>query len=217
MRRSDRLFDLIQILRDGRLHRASDLAARLDVSERTIWRDMSTLMATGLAVEGERGMGYILRQPMTLPPMILTPPEREALRLGLRLVSEGLDEGLARAARSLAEKISSVTPSPVEDPQDLFASPARSSPRAARHLPLIRAAIKAGEVLTVTYLEANGAESHSDIHPRRLDQHGQVLVLAADVPAGAARSFRLDRILALDATGDRRTGVAPITSATVGK
>ena len=203
MRRSDRLFDLIQILRDGRLHRAADLAQRLAVSERTIWRDMATLMASGLAVEGERGMGYILRQPMTLPPMILTPPEREALRLGLRLVSEGADDGLARAARSLAEKISSVTPSPVEDPQDLFASPARSSPRAARHLPLIRGAITASEVLTLTYLEADGAESHGDIHPLRLSQEGQVLVLEAALPGRPARNYRLDRILALDATGEK--------------
>ena len=202
MHRSDRLFDLIQILRDGRLHRAADLATRLTVSERTIWRDMATLMASGLAVEGERGMGYILRQPMTLPPMILTPPEREALRLGLRLVSAGGDEGLARAARSLAEKISSVTPSPVDDPQDLFARPARSSPRAARHLPLIRAAIRDAEVLTVTYLEVEGGESHGDIHPLRLEQQGQVLVLDAAVPGRPSRSFRLDRILALDATGE---------------
>jgi predicted DNA-binding transcriptional regulator YafY len=202
MRRSDRLFDLIQILRDGRLHRAGDLAGRLGVSERTIWRDMATLMASGLAVEGERGLGYILRQPMTLPPMILTAPEREALRLGLRLVSEGADDGLARAARSLAEKISSVTPAPVEDPQDLFASPARSSARAARHLPLIRSAIKTREVLALTYLEADGSESHSDIHPLRLDQQGQVLVLEAAVPGRMDRSFRLDRILTLDATGE---------------
>lgn len=204
MRRSDRLFDLIQILRDGRLHRAADLAHRLEVSERTIWRDMATLMASGLAVEGERGMGYILRQPMTLPPMILTPPEREALRTGLRLVSDGADEGLARAARSLAEKISAVTPAPVEDPQDLFANPARSSPRAARHLPLIRSAIKTREVLTLTYLEVDGAESHSDIQPQSLEQEGQVLVLEASLPGRGTRKFRLDRILALDATGETR-------------
>ena len=61
MPRSDRLFDLIQILRDGRLHKASEMAARLAVSDRTIWRDMATLMASGMPVEGERGIGYILR------------------------------------------------------------------------------------------------------------------------------------------------------------
>ena len=203
MRRSDRLFDLIQILRDGRLHRAADLAATLAVSERTIWRDMATLMASGLAVEGERGLGYILRQPMTLPPMILTPPEREALRQGLRLVSEGADEVLARAARSLAEKISAVTPAPALDPQDLFAAPARSTPQPERHLPMIRAAIKAAEVLAMTYLEVDGSETHGDIHPLALERQGQVLTLKATRPGGGTRSFRLDRILALDGTGER--------------
>ena len=68
MRRTDRLFDLIQILRDGKLHRAADIAARLEVSTRTIWRDMATLQASGLPVEGERGLGYILRSPLLLPP-----------------------------------------------------------------------------------------------------------------------------------------------------
>ena len=70
MRRTDRLFDLIQILRDGRLHRAQDIAERLEVSTRTVWRDMATLMASGLPVEGERGVGYILRPPITLPPIV---------------------------------------------------------------------------------------------------------------------------------------------------
>ncbi len=68
MPRTDRLYDVMEILRDGRLHRAADLAARLGVSVRTIWRDMGTLMASGLPLEGERGVGYILRAPTTLPP-----------------------------------------------------------------------------------------------------------------------------------------------------
>lgn len=203
MRRSDRLFDLIQILRDGRLHRASDLARQLGVSQRTIWRDMATLMATGLAVESEPGMGYLLRQPMTLPPMILTPAERDALRTGLRLVAEGADVSLARAARSLAEKISTVTPAPLDElgDEDLFASPSRAAILPERFLPLIRRAIRVREVLTATYLETDGGESHGDIRPQMLEQQGQVLVLKAEM-AGRVRALRLDRILALDATGE---------------
>lgn len=69
MRRTDRLFKLIQILRDGRLHTAQGMADRLEVSVRTIWRDMATLIASGLPVEGGRGVGYILREPITLPPL----------------------------------------------------------------------------------------------------------------------------------------------------
>ena len=110
MSRNDRLFDLIQVLRDGRLHRAADLAVLLEVSTRTIWRDMSVLAASGLPVEGERGVGYILRAPITLPALILTREELEALTLALRRLSE--DEGApqARGARSLALKIAAVVP-----------------------------------------------------------------------------------------------------------
>ena len=68
MRRTDRLFDIIQILRDGKLHRAQDIADRLEVSVRTIYRDMDTLVASGVPVEGERGVGYMVRDQITLPP-----------------------------------------------------------------------------------------------------------------------------------------------------
>lgn len=202
MRRTDRLFDLIQILRDGRLHRAADLGLRVGVCDRTIWRDMATLMASGLPIEGERGIGYILRTPITLPPMILTPAEREALRSGLRLVAEGGDEVLARAARSLADKISAARPAPVADGDDLLATRTRSTEPAARHLPLIRQAIRSRERLALTYLELDGAETHGDIRPLRLKQSGQVLTLQVGIEGGGLRNLRLDRVLALDATGE---------------
>ena len=82
MRRTDRLFDLIQILRDGRLHTARAMAERVEVSVRTIWRDMASLQASGLPVDGERGVGYILRETIDLPPLIdaltSSPPSKEA-------------------------------------------------------------------------------------------------------------------------------------------
>lgn len=110
MSRNNRFFDLIQLLRDGRLHRAADLAAALEVSTRTIWRDMAVLVASGLPVQGERGVGYILRGPITVPPMILTPDEAEALRQGLVLVASGAEPRLVRAAISLIEKFAAVLP-----------------------------------------------------------------------------------------------------------
>ncbi len=110
MRRTDRLFDLIQTLRDGRLHRAGDMAARLGVSTRTIWRDMAILAAAGLPVQGERGVGYLLRGPITLPPMILSTDEADALQFALALASETDDPRLAKAAKSLAEKLAVVLP-----------------------------------------------------------------------------------------------------------
>ncbi len=204
MRRTDRLFDVIQILRDGRLHRASEMAARLGVSVRTIWRDVNTLMASGLPVEGERGVGYILRAPITLPPMILSAMELEALREGLRLTATSTDAPLARAARALAKRIAAVTPSPKTDPEALFGFPEKSDNRAPKHLPKLRRAIKTRERLTISYIDPRGFESHSDICPLALDREGRVATLAAYCEARAGfRTFRLDRIIAATLTGER--------------
>lgn len=205
MRRSDRLFDLIQILRDGRLHRAADLAARLGVTERTIWRDMGTLMASGMPLEGARGLGYILRAPVTLPPMMLSTAEIEALRLGLRLVAEGADEGQARAARALGAKIARLTPSlPGEADGTLPARDDEEATRALPHLPILRRAIRAGERITITYIDPRGVESHRDIRPLDLTLWGKVWTLAAWCEARRDfRDFRLDRILAVTPTGER--------------
>ncbi|MBP9183982.1 MAG: HTH domain-containing protein [Fuscovulum sp.] len=109
MKRDQRLYDLIQILRDGKLHTAADLAGRLGVSVRTIWRDMAMAAATGLPVTGERGLGYILRSPLLLPPTMLTPDEIDALAAGLRHV-EATDPARARAARSLLAKVATLLP-----------------------------------------------------------------------------------------------------------
>ena len=78
MSRDQRIFDLIQRMRDGRLHTAAELGAAVGVSTRTIWRDMAMMAATGIPVEGERGLGYILRSPLVLPPVMLTAEELEA-------------------------------------------------------------------------------------------------------------------------------------------
>ncbi len=204
MHRTDRLYDLIQILRDGRLHRASEMADRLGVSVRTLWRDMATLMASGLPVEGERGVGYILRSPITLPPMILTGGELEALRAGVRLVADGTDPALARAARALATKIASVTPAPPDgDAGDLFTFTGQEAKRAAPHMPILRRAIRQGERVTITYIEPSGHETHSDIRPLALERAGRISTLIAWFEArGAFRTLRVDRVMALSETGE---------------
>ncbi len=109
MKRDARLYDIVQELRDGRLHTAAELATRLGVSTRTIWRDMEILAASGMPVTGERGLGYMLRSPLVLPPTMLTPDELEALVEGLRHVGQ---EGnpKAKAARSLLYKVATLLP-----------------------------------------------------------------------------------------------------------
>jgi len=109
MKRDARLFDIVQALRDGRLHTAADLARRLGVSTRTIWRDMAMLAATGIPVTGERGLGYILRVPLLLPTTMLTPEELDALVEGLRHVGRD-GNPRAKAAKSLLYKVATLLP-----------------------------------------------------------------------------------------------------------
>lgn len=205
MPRSDRLFDLIQILRDGRLHRAAELAQALGVSVRSIWRDMAVLAASGMPVEGERGVGYILRAPLTLPPMMLSPVEMLALRHGVRLVAEGGDATLASAARSLAAKIATVAPAPrgEDEAEDIFtarpAEPLRSTP----HLPLLRKAIRQAERLTIVLLDAEGQLTQRDIRPLALALSGRDWTLAAwcETKSGF-EAFGLDRLLDIVPRGE---------------
>lgn len=200
MRRTDRLHDLIQILRDGRLHRAAEMATALGVSERTIWRDMATLTASGMPLEGERGVGYILRSPITLPPMILSAVELAALRAGLSHVAGGPDASLARAAIGIAAKVAAVTP--ILETADPLDTPSRDTPRAAPLLPVLRGAVQARERLAITYVDAAGRQTHRDIRPLQLGFWGRIWSLTAWCEVQGFQQFRVDRIMAADPTGE---------------
>jgi predicted DNA-binding transcriptional regulator YafY len=205
MRRTDRLFELIQILRDGRLHTARDMADRLEVSTRTLWRDMATLIASGLPVEGERGVGYILREPVTLPPLTLTPDEVQALTLGLQLVTRGADPSLTRAAESLLGKVTAVLPARLLDGigQDTWVFPGSEALAAARHLPVLRQAIRLRERVVIDYVDGAGRISERPVRPLLLEFWGRVWTLASWCETRQAlRSFRVDRIEALRLTGE---------------
>lgn len=204
MRRTDRLFDLIQILRDGRLHTARAMAETLEVSVRTIWRDMATLVASGLPVEGERGVGYALREPITLPPLTLTPDEVQALTLGLQLVAEGADPSLAGAAASLRGKIAAVVPERlgVDRGGETWVFPGAEAMAAARHLPVLRRAIRLREVVQITYRSAEGAVSQRTVRPLVLEFWGRVWTVASWCETrGDFRSFRVDRMETFLPTG----------------
>ncbi|GAB1378951.1 helix-turn-helix transcriptional regulator [Pararhodobacter sp.] len=110
MNRDQRLYDLVQVLRDGRLHTAAELAQTMGVSTRTIWRDMAMMAATGIPVEGERGLGYILRTPLVLPPTTLTPDEAAVLGEALRAFADDPAHPRQRAARNLLYKIATLLP-----------------------------------------------------------------------------------------------------------
>ncbi|NOD78016.1 MULTISPECIES: YafY family protein [unclassified Ruegeria] len=198
MRRTDRLFDIIQILRDGKLHRAQDIADRLEVSVRTIYRDMDTLVASGVPVEGERGVGYMVREQITLPPLNLTTAELEALNLGMAIVAEAADPDLKAAANSLADKIDAVLPTQVIAEADAWkfaVYPFADAARGLAHMAPIRAAIKSRQKLRLSYQRIDGVLTERTIRPLHMEYWGRVWTLTAwcELRQGF-RVFRIDLI-----------------------
>lgn len=180
MARNDRLFDLIQILRDGALHRSEDLARQLGVSTRTIWRDMATLVDSGLPIEGARGVGYVMRAQVSLPPLALSRDEFEALRLGLALADGARDPSLARAASGVRAKINALVPTSLQDPTDATLAYAGAGARAAAaHLPDLRRALREKRQVALSYISAWGTRRDHRIRPLRLTFWGQVWTLLA--------------------------------------
>ena len=203
MRRTDRLFDIIQILRDGKLHRAQDMAARLEVSVRTIYRDMDTLVASGVPVEGERGVGYMITEAITLPPVSLTVQELEALNLGMAIVAEAADPDLKSAAESLADKIDAVLPTQVIAEADAWkfaVYPFADAARGFAHMPILRAAIRARQKLRLTYTARDGAVTSRVVRPMHMEYWGRVWTLTAWCELrDNHRVFRVDLIETADA------------------
>ena len=182
MRRTDRLFDIIQILRDGKLHRAMDIADRLEVSVRTIYRDMDTLAASGVPVEGERGVGYMVREAITLPPLTLTSEELEALNLGMAIVAEAADDDLKKAALSLADKIDAVLPTSIVAEAEAWkfaVYPFANATRGFTHMPTLRAAIKSRQKLHLDYRRIDGVLTARTIRPLNMEYWGRVWTLTA--------------------------------------
>ncbi|MEL6170067.1 MAG: YafY family protein [Pseudomonadota bacterium] len=203
MRRTDRLFDLIQLLRDGKLHRAEDLARRLEVSTRTIYRDMDTLVASGVPVAGERGVGYMMTAPITLPPLNLTMDELEALHLGMAVIAEAADEDMQAAAKSLAAKVDAVLPEDRAAPREgwgFAVYPFADAALGFRHMPTLRAAIRARQKVRITYSDLSDQTSTRLLRPLQMEYWGRVWTLTAWCELrDDFRVFRVDRIKKLEA------------------
>lgn len=203
MRRTDRLFDIIQILRDGKLHRAQDIAERLEVSTRTIYRDMDTLAASGVPVEGERGVGYMITSAITLPPLTLTVEELEALNLGMAIVAEAADQDLKSAALSLAAKVDAVLPTQTIAEADAWkfaVYPFADAARGFSHMATLRAAIRARQKLKITYTSKEARVTTRTIRPLHMEYWGRVWTLTAWCELrDAFRVFRVDLIQTAEA------------------
>lgn len=198
MRRTDRLFEIIQIVRDGRLHLARDIAIRLEVSVRTIYRDIDTLIASGIPIEGERGVGYLLREQIFLPPLTLTLAELEALQLGMAIVGKAADDELQIASQSLLAKVGQVTPEKPNLPVHWSFSvyPSEQTKLGLKHMPTIRRAIRTMHKIKVRYSSLKGQETERLLWPLQIEYWGQVWTLASWCELrGTFRAFRIDRII----------------------
>jgi predicted DNA-binding transcriptional regulator YafY len=216
MKRKDRLYALMDRLRDGRLHTAEALAQDLGVSARTIYRDMDVLAASGVPVEGARGYGYTVQAAVTLPPLNLTTDELDALHVALAALGASALDDLAPAARSLSAKIDAVLPAdagPAPAPFGFATEAFADAARGFAHMPQVRAAIRARQKLRVTLPDAT-----HDIRPLHLDYWGRVWTcIAWSETRGAFLRFPLDRIrsvaplpgLFVDEPGKRLADFAP--------
>lgn len=208
MSRSQRLLELLQVLRRHRRPvSGSRLAGDLGVSLRTLYRDIATLQAQGASIEGEAGIGYVLRPGFVLPPLMFSDDEVDALALGLRWVADRADGSLADAAQDALAKIAAVLPPDRREEIDIstvLAGPGSKRPADGVDLGLIRKAIRTERKLALTYQDAGGAVSERIIWPVALGFFDQVRVLVAWCELRQDfRHFRADRMAALVLAAER--------------
>lgn len=208
MSRSERLFDLLQALRrHRRAVSGRALAAETGVSLRTLYRDIASLQALGAAIEGEPGVGYILKPGFLLPPLMFTPEELEALVLGSRWVAERTDGSLAAAASNALARISAVLPSELQNElamTTLLIGPSRETPRNQVDPAILRQSIRQETKLTLVYRDATDSESRRTIWPFALAYFDAARVLLGWCELREDfRSFRADRILAVEPSEQR--------------
>lgn len=197
MRRADRMIELVGLLKAAALWRADDLARRLEVSVRTVYRDILSLQAQGVPINGAAGVGYILTGPVDLPPLNFGYDEIEALTLGLAYVEQVGDVGLRAAARVARGKIDQVTfgPTALHSTRQQFRSHQRPGHRAPRHLGKIRRALRQNRVLGFGYMNAKSERSDRTVRPLGISAYsvGWLLVGWCE-DRNDFRVFRLDRM-----------------------
>jgi len=207
MSRSERLLDLIQILRRHRRPVSGRaLASEMGVSIRTLYRDIATLQGQGAPIEGEAGLGYVLKPGFMLPPLMFTDEEIEAIVLGSRWVAKQPDRRLAAAATDALAKIAAVLPDDLREDLDattLLVGP-RSDSGEAIDLGIVRQAIRDERKLGFAYRDGEGAMSERLVWPFALSFFDKVRVMVAWCEMRQDfRHFRADRMSDLKVTGIR--------------
>jgi predicted DNA-binding transcriptional regulator YafY len=198
MRRADRLFQIIQLLRRRHVLTAAAIGAELEVSERTVYRDIADLVRSGVPIAGEAGVGYTLRRGFDLPPLMFTEEEIEALVLGTRVVSSWADEGLAKAAESALARIEAALTDKLKarlTGSRHFAPAFHVPQRVAAALADLRKAIDERRPTRLDYADNDGARTDRVVRPLGLFFWGNKWTLTAWCELrDDFRDFRLDRI-----------------------
>lgn len=208
MSRTQRLLDLLQQLRAYRYPvTAQTLAQTLNISVRTLYRDIASLQQQGANITGEAGLGYVLKPGFMLPPLMFSEDEIEALVLGSRWVAERGDHHLGLAARTALQKIAAVLPSDLRlslDTNALLVGPDENKPDFDTALPLLRTAIRQEHKVHLQYADAKGKHSKRVVWPFALGffEHVRVLVAWCELRQ-EIRHFRTDRIHAFEVYPER--------------
>lgn len=196
----------MQYLRGGRLVTAGQLAERLEVSQRTIYRDVADLIGSGVPIEGEAGVGYVMRQGYDLPPLMFTRDEVAALVAGARLVRAWGGTAMAEAAQEALVKIEAVLPETAraragEVPVYAMQAPEMTDTLRAL-LDRVEAMADARKAAEIAYCDEAGSETRRRIRPLGLFFWGKVWTLVAWCELrGDFRMFRIDRIAAIESAG----------------
>ena len=211
MSRPIRMFEIIQILRQATgPMTALAIADRLEISKRTVYRDIAALQAMRVPIDGAAGVGYILRSGFNLPPINFGSDEVEAIIVGLALLRRTGDAGLQKAAARVADKIRAVLPdaedAPFDDPS-LRVSAWTAIPPATVDVGTLREAVRQERKVLLVYRDADGARSSRTVLPIAVIYYIDAIVLAAwcELRCGF-RHFRIDRILAAEPCAARFLG-----------
>ena len=198
MRRAERLFQIVQLIRGRRLSTAGVLAERLEVSERTVYRDIAELMTQGVPIEGEAGVGYRMNAGFDLPPLMFTKDEAQALVAAVRLAQPRLDVALSRHAEGALSKILAVLPAAARVAAEslaLYAPPVGPDDGTRARLETLRVATESRHALRLVYLDLKEQKSERVVRPLGCFYWGAVWTLASWCESrDGFRNFRVDRI-----------------------
>ena len=198
MRRADRLFQIVQLIRGRRLTTAAFLADRLEISQRSVYRDIAALQVQGVPIEGEAGVGYRMRRGFELPPLMFASREAQALVACVRVAQPRLDPALAQHADDALAKILAVLPAverAAADSLSLYAPPVGPDAGTRERLQTLRLAIEGRRKVAIDYIDLKDARSVRVLRPLGCFFWTDVWTLAAWCEAREDfRSFRIDRI-----------------------